>query len=275
MCGINGIFHPHNAIDDTKSKIVAMNSALEHRGPNDKGVYTDESIALGHQRLSIIDLSTDGHQPFISNDDNYIIVYNGELYNYQEIRSSLCNYVFGTETDTEVILAAYIEHGHKCLELFNGMFSFQFGIRVKKSFFIARDRIGIKPLYYTKIGNVLAFSSELRALLASDVVPRKLNKEVLPEYAQYQTVHAPNTIIKDVYVLPAGNYLKVTKQKEEIVCYWNPNKYAENKINTDSKETVTDNIAQLLRKSIQRRMIADVPYGAFYQEVLIQVLSLD
>ncbi|MBL4652374.1 MAG: asparagine synthase (glutamine-hydrolyzing) [Flavobacteriales bacterium] len=263
MCGINGIFHPNNSTFNSSSKIVEMNKALAHRGPDDNGTYEDEHVSLGHQRLAIIDLSTDGHQPFISQDSDYILVYNGELYNYKEVRSKITNYQFKTNTDTEVILAAYIVLGKKCLELFNGMFSFAIWDKQKQELFVARDRVGIKPLYYYQSDNATLFSSELRALLASEDVPRKLNTAVLPEYLQYQTVHAPNTIIKDVKVLLPGHFMLISKGKSITEKYWNPVDYSVKNESNQTENEIKNSVSELLKKSVERRMMADVPYGAF------------
>ena len=145
-----------------------MNRSLIHRGPNDEGLYADAKIVLGHRRLSIIDLSEAGHQPMQSADKRYTIVYNGELYNYREIKGLIqekFSYSFETNTDTEVIIAAYQSFGEKCLDYFNGMFAFAIWDNKDQKLFIARDRLGIKPLYYSIINGLLVFSSELRALL--------------------------------------------------------------------------------------------------------------
>ena len=156
MCGINGIL---GLPDQPKAKdsILAMNSCMQHRGPDDEGVFVNEAVALGHRRLSIIDLSSAGHQPMRSHDGRFHIVYNGELYNYKELKFELQRvvsgsgqsaYFFQTETDTEVIIAAYARWGEDCVKRFNGMFAFAIWDNEKKELFIARDRLGIKPLYY-------------------------------------------------------------------------------------------------------------------------------
>jgi asparagine synthase (glutamine-hydrolysing) len=263
MCGINGVFRTGNNKVQYSRQVESMNIALQHRGPDDSGVYSDKNISLGHQRLAIIDLSSDGHQPFLSVDQNFVIVYNGELYNYQDIKSQIKDYPFQTNTDTEVILAAYISLGADCLKLFNGMFSFAIWNKEKKELFIARDRVGIKPLYYSIQDTCIVFSSEIRALLASEEVPRKLNKLALPEYLQYQTVHAPNTIIEDVSVLLPGSYARVIGNKITIEKYWDPTKHINPSVLSHSKKEVVDNVAKLLTESVERRMISDVPFGAF------------
>lgn len=263
MCGINGVFHTDKKKAQSTSQVESMNIALQHRGPDDSGVYSDKNISLGHQRLAIIDLSSDGHQPFLSVDENFVIVYNGELYNYQGIKTKIKDYPFQTNTDTEVILAAYISLGEGCLKLFNGMFSFAIWNKKEKELFIARDRAGIKPLYYSIQDSCVVFSSEIRALLASEEVPRKLNKRVLPEYLQYQTVQAPKTIVENVNVLLPGSYMRMSGDDITIEKYWEPTQSINSNVLSHSKKEVLDNVSKLLTDSVERRMISDVPFGAF------------
>src|ERR1035437_4456161 len=166
MCGINGILGL-NDVTIAKQKVIAMNNRMRHRGPDDEGVFVDEKIALGHRRLSIIDLSSAGHQPMQSQDGRYQIVYNGEIYNYKELKfelqrvvsgSNQQTYFFQTSTDTEVIIAAYARWGADCVNHFNGMFAFAIWDDQTKELFVARDRLGIKPLYYCFADGVFAFS---------------------------------------------------------------------------------------------------------------------
>ncbi|NQY68814.1 MAG: asparagine synthetase B, partial [Flavobacteriales bacterium] len=174
MCGINGIV----GLEREKSEpfVSIMNKALAHRGPDNDGIWVGENVALGHRRLSVIDLSSASNQPMIDPDDNLVLVYNGELYNYQKLKNELTDYSFRTNSDSEVVLAAYKKWGGKCLQRFNGMYAFAVYNKSTNELFIGRDRIGIKPLYYYYSNNVLVFSSEIRALLGSGIVPRKLNK---------------------------------------------------------------------------------------------------
>ena len=173
-----------------------------------------------------------------SNDKRYCIVYNGELYNFKELRFDLerasrgtndMPYHFKTVGDTEVILAAYSRWGKDCLQKFNGMYGFAIWDTQKKELFIARDRLGIKPIYYSFKNNVLAFSSEIRSLLESSVVPRKLNKEALIDYLRYQTVHAPQTMVKDVFMLMPGHYMVASVGEIKIEQYWNINNFIQQK----------------------------------------------
>lgn len=266
MCGINGII----GIDAAKSTglVTQMNDALAHRGPNDQGIFTYQNICLGHRRLSIIDLSAAGHQPMAYDSDRYTIIYNGELYNYLEIKTDLQKknpaLKFSTQTDTEVIIAAYAQWGIDCLQKFNGMYAFAIFDKQNNELVVARDRLGIKPLYYYKQNNTFIFSSEIRALLSSGLIQRRLNRSALADYLRYQTVHAPNTIIQDVFILMPGHYatLNVTNNHFKSHNYWDIVS------NTVPLHTITYNEAcrhvnTLFTKAVKRRLVADVPFGAF------------
>lgn len=261
MCGINGIFQFKNNQENLSERVQMMNQKLGHRGPDDAGVFSIPQIAMGQQRLSIIDLSNDGHQPFVSHDGRYVIVFNGELYNYKELRSKLY-YPFRTNTDTEVLLASFIEKGADCLTDFNGMFAFAVWDNQTETLFVARDRLGIKPLYYYKNEYSFIFSSEIRAILASDIVPRKLNKKVLSEYLQYQTVHCPNTIVDGVKMLEPGCFVQIHKGEIESKDYWNLGEKNEFE-GYNNKNVIQKEINERLHRSIERRIISDVPFGAF------------
>ena len=163
MCGIAGIFDFQSRPVDNNT-VLSMIDSLAHRGPDGQGVYLDGFVGLGHRRLSIFDLSSAGAQPMISPDGNYVITFNGEVYNWPEIRKNLSNKNWRSQTDSETILHAYIEHGKSCLKLFNGMFAFAIWDKQNQSMFLARDRIGIKPLYYSFNSNRFYFASEIKAL---------------------------------------------------------------------------------------------------------------
>jgi asparagine synthase (glutamine-hydrolysing) len=271
MCGINGILGIENP--ETGSNCIgSMNKKMAHRGPDDEGVFADVNIAMGQRRLSIIDLSSAGHQPMWSNDKRYCIVYNGELYNFKELRfdlerssrgSSDMPYHFITKSDTEVILAAYSRWGKDCLSKFNGMFGFAIWDTEKKELFIARDRLGVKPIYYSLKNNILVFSSELRSLLESNIIPRKLNKDGLVDYLRYQTVHAPQTIVKDVFMLMPGHFIKASINSFNIEKYWDINQFTLAAGIDYSYHEVCEKVRTLFEKSVQRRLVADVPFGAF------------
>ena len=272
MCGINGILNLSD-ISRSKELIGRMNDCLSHRGPDDSGIFAEEGITLGHRRLSIIDLSTAGHQPMKSSDGRYTIVYNGELYNFKELKFDLQRaesganagaYLFKTNTDTEVILAAFARWGTECLKRFNGMFAFAIWDDQDKKLFIARDRMGIKPLYYYKKNdNQLIFSSELRALLSSALIKKELDQNSLCDYLRYQTVHAPSTIIKDVKMLLPGHYILASKDNFAIKRFWSLDDNSEKNISSFSYEKICSDINELFHAAVERRLVADVPFGAF------------
>lgn len=273
MCGITGIVGFQENNSNYLSAIKKMNGAIAHRGPNSEGIWNDECCFFGHRRLSIIDLSASGNQPFLSQDNRYIMVYNGELYNYKELKLELQRaehgsknlpYIFRTNTDTEVILASYLRWGIDCVKRFNGMFAFAIWDALEKKIIIARDRLGVKPLYYQFKNNVLLFASEIRALIHSGLIEKKINLKSVAEYIQYTTVHAPNTIIQDVFTLMPGHILEFNNQhlSFSISQYWNINDFAKTKGDLSYKETCSK-VNELLMASVERRLLADVPFGAF------------
>lgn len=260
MCGINGIL-TYAGKADYQSAVLAMNKALEHRGPDADGLYSDDFISLGHRRLSIIDLSKDSNQPFNSSDQRYTLVFNGEIYNYKEVRAQLPDHNFSTNGDTEVVLAAYMKWGHHCLRMFNGMFGFAVWDNVRQELFIARDRLGIKPVYYYSSNEQFVFSSSLKSVLASELVKRELDTDALVDYLRYQTVHAPKTIVKDIKMLMPGEYMVINEEGVQTKKYWD--------ITTDfqffkgSDAEARQLVREELSKSVERRLVTDVPFGAF------------
>lgn len=271
MCGINGLISLQHTTQERLTIVQKMNDLLKHRGPNSEGTYSINNITLAHRRLSIIDLSADGNQPFFSEDKKLSIVFNGEIYNYRELKLELQRaaqgsndkpYFFKTNTDTEVILAAYLRWGNNCLQFLNGMFAFAIYNSESDSLFIARDRIGVKPLYYYYTENLFAFSSEVRSIINSGIKSFKLNKQAIAEYIQYQTVLAPNTIVKGIKQLLPGNYLEYQNGKAIITQYWNPEHFAKQK-NDLSYQATCNKVFDLLGASVQRRLVSDVPFGAF------------
>ncbi|HQQ93063.1 MAG TPA: asparagine synthase (glutamine-hydrolyzing) [Bacteroidia bacterium] len=271
MCGINGIISSTGHAEKNAALIRKMNARLAHRGPDNEGVWTTDTVGLGHRRLSIIDLSPESNQPMRSNDGRYVIVYNGELYNYKELKLELQRsekgstsepYLFQTASDTEVVLAAFIRYGAKCLDLFNGMFAFAIYDTASQSTFIARDRMGVKPLYYYYGDDTFLFSSEIRPIIHSGIKKFHLNREVLTEYCMYQTVNAPNTIVKGVRFLEAGHYLTLRQDKLEITRYYT----LPVNVKTGGERPYSEicrRVYELLAHSVQRRMVSDVPFGAF------------
>ncbi len=274
MCGIAGF-----TVNSTTKIPIAIGTAiiseitrtLAHRGPDAENCWNDETVYLGHRRLSIIDLSESSNQPMHSSDDRYVIVYNGELYNFKELKLELQRvsqgstdkpYFFKTNSDTEVVIAAYERWGSDCLNKFNGMFAFALYDKQDKSLFIARDRLGIKPLYYSFQNQQLVFASEIRAVLKSGFVKRTINKTSLEDYFLYQTVQSPDTIIEDVKMLMPGHYLIYKEQKINIQQFWSSTNFAKSSDDLNYKDTCK-RINELLFHAVERRLVADVPFGAF------------
>lgn len=260
MCGICGIFGLER-IDQPREIVRKMNARMQHRGPDASGEFVSEEVALGHQRLSIIDLNTAANQPMYSSDGNVALVYNGELYNYRELRAQLSDYAFITNSDTEVILAAYQKWGINAVQLFNGMFAFALWDDHKKELFLVRDRMGIKPLYYAQVGQSVIFASELRALLESGLIERQTNHDAMIDYLRYQTAHAPQTLVKDVQMLMPGTFLQISDTEQKTYIYWSLTRDAE--VHGHSSEESKSRIATLLNESVKKRLVADVPFGAF------------
>jgi len=260
MCGICGIYNldgePVNA-----DLLKRMNSTLVHRGPDDEGYYVDESIGLGHRRLSIIDLNT-GQQPIFNEDKTKAIVFNGEIYNFAELRNELekQGHRFETKTDTEVILHGYEQWGTDCVSHLRGMFAFAIWDKRKKSLFLARDRLGKKPLYYFVSGKRHLFASELKAILEDKTVPREINLEGLSDYLSFGYIPAPKTIFKGISKLLPGHFLLHENDQVSIRKYWD--------LEFNPKEDVSidqycDAILDTLKESVKIRLVSDVPLGAF------------
>lgn len=262
MCGINGIFHFENS-KSREGEIQKMNETLRHRGPDASGVFADNEIELGHQRLSIIDVSEAANQPMESADGNLILVFNGEIYNYKEVRNQLADYPFKTQSDTEVVLAAFLKWGENALRIFNGIFAFAIWNKTKKELFIARDRLGVKPLYYLTSNDVFVFSSSLKSILSTGRSSAKISKAGLIDYLRYQTVHAPQTIIEDIHVLMPGYFIKINEEDgAQFKSYWSVTKNIQ-QIRYKSAEEVQKMIRTQLYKSVEMQLVSDVPFGAF------------
>ena len=261
MCGIAGIIGLRDKGDAT-TKIKRLANTLAHRGPDAEGFFIDDRVALAHRRLSIIDLSETANQPLFDVTGRYCIILNGEIYNYREVKSSFSEYPFRTESDTEVVLAAYVEHGTDCLSLFNGMFALAIWDSEQRELFVARDRLGVKPLYYSQTADgVFVFASEIRAILDSELIPRHLSKNGLYEYLMYQSVYSPRTIVENIFQLPAGEFGLFRDSKFEKWPFWQIDKTTAY-VDIDESE-VKKNIKELLLRSVERRMVSDVRLGAF------------
>lgn len=261
MCGIAGILNFNNE-PIKESLIRQMTNAMAHRGPDSVGFFSEAPLALGHLRLSIIDLSTAANQPFSDNSGRYILVYNGEMYNYNEIKSGMPDYAFHTTSDTEALVAAYAKSGPECLKQFRGMFAFAIWDKEEKELFIARDRMGVKPLYYFKDDERFLFASELRAILATGLVKRKINEAALPDYFSYQSIGFPHSIIEGIEQLEAGSWMRIRNGKIEKKVYWDVTDVPVS-FDFSDRSGVQKRIRELMLQSIERRLVSDVPVGAF------------
>ncbi|MBK9283206.1 MAG: asparagine synthase (glutamine-hydrolyzing) [Sphingobacteriaceae bacterium] len=264
MCGITGKLHWGKNYDP--NLISKMNKAIAHRGPDDEGKLELGEISLGHRRLSIIDLSSDAKQPMSETTNRYHIVFNGEIYNYLEIKKNLEaeGYIFKNKSDTEVVLNSYIKWGSSCLNKFNGMFSFVIWDNENKELFAARDRFGKKPFYYTYKNLCFTFGSEIKALLEDETISKEKNLEALNCYLALGYILAPLSFYSDILKLKPGHFIKITNQGKtfEETNYWN---YADSfRIKTKQSESeIKENILNHLEQSVRYRLIADVEVGAF------------
>lgn len=259
MCGINGVFYFNQQHADAGC-LHKMNCAIEHRGPNNKGVFVENNIGLGHVRLSIIDLSISGNQPMFSNDERFVLIFNGEIYNYKKLKSLLSDYSFKTSSDSEVLLAAYSKWSKQMLEYLEGMFAFIILDKNDNSLFIARDRMGIKPLYYYKDNNLMVFSSEIKGLIASGLFVPRLNRNKLPEYFKIGTVTGNDTLLENVFMLPPASSLTISNNTLTFNTYWTSSSEVNNEIEYEESKK---QVRELFFKAVEKRLVSDVPFGAF------------
>ena len=255
MCGICGF-----AWED-KKLLRQMADIIEHRGPDNHGYYADKNISLASRRLSIIDLSKKGKQPIFNEDKSICIVFNGEIYNFQEIKEKLLRkgHRFYSNTDTETIVHAYEEYGEKCLQYLNGMFAFALWDSRKKKLFIARDRHGIKPLYYTFLKNNIIFASEIKSILVNREIKRTLNCQALHYFLTFRCNSTQETMFKGIYKLPPAHYLAYQNNKFEIKKYWKQNFNPLYK----SEDYYSKLILKKLEEAVKMQLISDVPLGAY------------
>lgn len=259
MCGIVGFT---NNINDSNKVIGEMMDKIRHRGPDAEGKYVDEDIALGHRRLSIIDVSSSGDQPIFNEDGSMVIVFNGEIYNYREIREKLVSagHVFKTETDTEVLIHGYEEYGEKLLNMLRGMFSFVIWDKNKKELFGARDFFGIKPMYYAFMGKTFMFGSEIKSFLAHPNFKKELNTDALENYLTFQYSPTKETFFKNVYKLLPAHYFLIKDGRMQIKRYWDVD------FNADEKPALDEwvnRISDTFKNSVEAHKIADVEVGSF------------
>lgn len=265
MCGITGYV---NFAGERASKVIlkGMTDAIAHRGPDGEGWYVDGPAGLGHRRLAILDLSPAGAQPMLSDDDRYALTYNGEIYNFRELRLELegAGHCFKSTSDTEVLLKAFIEWGSACVERFNGMFAFAIWDTRKKELFLARDRYGIKPLYYAFVGDALVFGSEQKAIYAHPSIRRELDREALLEYFTYQNIFSDRTLVEGVRVFPAGTTATIGAEGVNEFTfhrYWDYN--FQEPENPASEEEYLEELSMLFKQAVERQMVSDVEVGAY------------
>lgn len=259
MCGIVGFT---NEIDNAGAVIGEMMDRIRHRGPDAEGKYVDADIALGHRRLSIIDVSSQGDQPIFNEDESLVIVFNGEIYNYRSIREKLeaAGHTFRTNTDTEVLIHGYEEYGEKLLAMLRGMFSFVIWNKNTKELFGARDFFGIKPMYYAVMNGTFMFGSEIKSFLPHPAFEKELNTSALENYLTFQYSPTNETFFKNVYKLPPAHYFKFRDGKLTIKRYWDVHFRADGKPVLDEW---VNRISDTFHDSVEAHKIADVEVGSF------------
>jgi len=273
MCGICGKIN-FNGEPVNEDLLRRMTSCLSHRGPDDEGIYFKDNVGLGHRRLSIIDLSPSAHQPMSNEDGSLWIVYNGEIYNFPELRENLIKkgHTFRSKSDTEAIIHLYEEYGVECLKYLRGMFAFAIWDKRNKSLFLARDRVGKKPLYYWHTKDTFVFASEIKSILQDNGYARKPNYTAIHHYLTYQDVPSPWTAFEGIKKLPPAHYLILKDGKAEIKRYWklsylpkhNPLSPPFSKGGKGGFERALNiGIIERLKEAVKIRLLSDVPLGAF------------
>lgn len=265
MCGIAGIF---NVGGEPVSPVVLrrMTDAIAHRGPDGEGFYSDGFVALGHRRLAILDLSPAGHQPMISASSQVVLSYNGEIYNFRELRAELqaLGHQFRSHSDSEVLLNAWVQWGRDCVRRFNGMFAFAIWDKRDQSLYLVRDRYGIKPLYYARWGQTVLFGSEQKAILQHPAAKRVVDKEALLEYFTFQNIFTDRTLLQDVKLLPPASIARIPlggSGEPEIATYWDY-RFREPERPGDPRE-YREELDRLLRQAVSRNLVTDVELGAY------------
>ena len=261
MCGIAGFTRFHSPIGN-EATLKKMGLAITHRGPDASGEYLDDYVGLSHRRLSIIDLSESGTQPMHSADNRYVISFNGEIYNFLTLRAELekQGYPFQTHTDTEVILALYQTEGQSMVSKLNGMFAFAIWDKNDRTLFLARDRVGKKPLYYLYDGKNFIFASEIKSILQIPEVKKDLRYDAVYDFFEYQYVPDPKTIFNNIFKLQPGHWMQVDADGIKSGEYWDIS-FAD--VSTKSEAQLSSELMDIIRACTHRRMISDVPLGAF------------
>lgn len=265
MCGINGIaLSTRSRRQLDRDEVIRMRDVITHRGPDEAGIFIDGRVALGHRRLSIVDVAS-GHQPMTNEDGSLQITYNGEIYNHADYRRDLeeCGHVYSTHCDTETILHLYEEHGHQCVEYLRGMFAFAIWDSRKRELFIARDRLGVKPLYFAHTDDgSLYFGSEIKALFQSDALKPELNFKALPDYLANHATSGEDTLYRGVKRLLPGHTLVWRDGEIEIRKYWDVSFLKTADPNRSDNDYIAE-WAEMFRTSVRLRLMADVPLGMF------------
>ncbi|MBL6447335.1 asparagine synthase (glutamine-hydrolyzing) [Fulvivirga sp. 29W222] len=263
MCGITGVYAFNMVGRISMINVNNATMALDRRGPDFQDIYNDNIVALGHRRLSIIDTTASGHQPMTDESGRYVIVFNGEIFNYKSLKQGLMakGINFSSSSDTEVLLYLYITEGKDCLQKLNGFFAFAIYDKEEQSVFIARDRMGIKPLYYMNDENRVLFASEMKSILTYGI-EKNIDYTALYTYLQLNYIPAPKTIFKDVKKLLPGHSLLIKNGKVVTECFYKV-PFDKNKYTSLSYGDQKDKLFQLMEQSVQRRLVADVPIGSF------------
>lgn len=263
MCGIVGIYHL-NGRPACERLLKRMTDVIAHRGPDGEGHFVDGPLGLGHRRLAILDLSDVGKQPMSTADQRHTLSYNGEVYNYQELRRDLqeLNWQFHSQTDTEVVLKAFAQWRESAIPKFNGMFAFAMWDRFRRELLLVRDRYGVKPVYYTWIGDTLLFASEIKAFLAYPEFRVSVDEDALLEYFTFQNFFTDRTLFANVRLLPAGCYLRVAMGRPaELVRYWD---YSFEEPETrGSDEEYVARFQDIFPRAVRRNLVSDVPVGTY------------
>ena len=266
MCGITGLVKLDGE-PVSPAILKAMTDAIAHRGPDGEGHWTEGATGLGHRRLAVIDLSSAARQPMVATDHLFVIAYNGEIYNYRELRADLEaeGFRFRSQSDTEVLLNALAAWGVKAIDRLNGMFAFAMWDRRQRQLLLARDRYGTKPLYYAVIGNTFAFASEQKAILALPGFPRILDKAALLEYFTFQNIFTDRTLLQGVKLFPSGHYgildLSAKDPELKLVGYWDFD-FREPAGRID-RAAYREELDRLFRQAVNRQLVTDVELGSY------------
>lgn len=265
MCGITGIFNL-NGEPVSAVQLRNMTDAISHRGPDGEGFFTDSFLGLGHRRLAIIDLSAAGHQPMVSRNQQVVLSYNGEVYNFQEIRAELeaLGHQFTSKTDSEVVLNSWVEWGPDCVLRFNGMFAFAIWDKRVQTLFLVRDRYGIKPLYYACWGKTFLFGSEQKAILGHPAARRDLDKKALLEYFTFQNIFTDRTLLEGVKLLPPASIARIPlggSGTPLITRYWDY-RFREPDHPANPRE-YREELDRLIRQAVTRQLVTDVELGSY------------